>query len=152
MFALEMRERLGRRQRSRRGELANAWSEALRERCLPRKVRLAHGRAEQRIIVLRDEVQRLPHDGRLDDGAARELTLERVAFEARRACPDPDVRSGGPLRLHPDEALDHRGRREALALQEELPRERRAVQLALREDALGHYRSAMRASAALATV
>jgi hypothetical protein len=42
------------------------------------------------------------------------------------------------LRLHPDEALDDRDRREPLPLQQELARQRRAIQLAQGEDALGH--------------
>ncbi len=42
------------------------------------------------------------------------------------------------LRLHPDEALDHRLGREPLALEQQLPCKRRSVQLAEREDALGH--------------
>jgi hypothetical protein len=38
------------------------------------------------------------------------------------------------LRLHPHQALDHGRRREPLALQQELACERRAVQLAQRQD------------------
>ena len=50
----------------------------------------------------------------------------------------PTYGRGWPLRLHPDQPLDHRRRREPLPLEQELARERRAVQLAQREDALGH--------------
>ena len=121
-----------------RGERAHRRREAPRLRRLPREVRLAQRRAEERVVAPRDEVQRLPHHRRLDDGAARELALERLAPEARRARPDADVRRRRPLRLHPDQALDHRRRREPLPLEQELARERRAVQLAQREDALGH--------------
>ena len=59
-------------------------------------------------------------------------------------------RRGGrrrPLRLHPDEALDHGRRPDPLPLQQELARERRAVQLAQREDALGHGAHATRTPA-----
>ena len=83
-------------------------------------------------------MQRLSHHGRLDDRRVRELALERLAPEARRSRPDADVRGRRPLRLETDEPLDHRRRREPLPLEEDLPRERRAVQLAQREDALGH--------------
>jgi hypothetical protein len=44
------------------------------------------------------------------------------------------------LRLHADEALDDRDRGEPLRLEEELACERRAVQLAQRQDALGYGR------------
>ena len=121
-----------------RGERAHRRREALRDGRLVREVRLAERRPEERVVTPRDEVQRLPHHGRLDDGGARELALERLAPEARGARPDADVRRRRPLRLHPDQALDHRRRREPLPLQQELTRERRAVQLAKREDALGH--------------
>ena len=138
VLALEMRERFLRGHGTCRGERAHRRREALRGGRLPRKVRLAERRAEERVVAPCDEVQRLPHHGRLDDGGARELALERLAPEARRARPDADVRRRRPLRLHPDQALDHRRRREPLPLQQELTRERRAVQLAQREDALGH--------------
>jgi hypothetical protein len=64
--------------------------------------------------------------------------LERVAPEPRRARPDTDVRRLRRLRLHPDEALDHRRWRESRAVEEELPRECRAVQFSQREDSFGH--------------
>jgi hypothetical protein len=93
---------------------------------------------EERVVTFREEVQRLSHDVRLDDGDAGQVALERLAPEARRPRPDANVRGLWRLRLHPDQALDHRRRREPLSLQQELTRERRAVQLAQREDALGH--------------
>src|SRR5215213_1077115 len=107
-------------------------------RTLPREVRLAHPGPKERVVARRDEAQRLPHHGGLEDGASRELALERLAPEARRARPDADVRRRRPLRLHSDQALDHRLRQESLPLEQQLPGERRAVQLAQREDTLGH--------------
>jgi hypothetical protein len=83
-------------------------------------------------------MERLPHHERLDDAPAHELALERRAPKADRPRPDPDVRRRGPLRLHPDQALDHRLRREALPFEQKLARERGAVELAQREDALRH--------------
>ena len=53
-------------------------------------------------------------------------------------CRDGEQAVAEALRLQPDELLDHRGRREALSPQQELARERRPVQLAQREDPLGH--------------
>jgi hypothetical protein len=88
-------------------------------------------------------VQRLPRRGRPDDPGLPEQSLERPAPEPRRARPDTDVRSLRRLRLHPDEALDHRGWRESRAVEEELPRECRAVQFSQREDSFGHRPEAL---------
>jgi len=109
---------------------------ALRQ--LIREIGLAQGRTQECVVTPRDEVQRLPHHGRLDDGGARKVALERLAPKARRPSPDADVGRRRPLRLHPNEALDHRRRREPLTLQQELTRKRRAVQLAQSEHTLGH--------------
>src|SRR3954452_11067496 len=67
----------------------------------------------------------------------RTSSRSSAALEARRSRPDAEVRSGRPLRLHPDEPLDDRGRRKPLALEQQLARESRAVQLPQRERALG---------------
>src|SRR5215210_3413600 len=133
-----MREPFGHGYRARGGERAHRGGECLRPCALPREVRLAHRRAKKRVVVRRDEVQSLPHHGGLEDAASSELALERLAPEARRARPDADVRGRGPLRLHSDQALDHRLRQEPIPLEQQLPGERRAVQLAQREDTLGH--------------
>ena len=138
VLALQMSKSVRRRHRARRSERPNRRREPLRQARLGRKVRLAERRAQQRVVPSRDEVQRLPHHGRLDDLAARELPLERRAPEDRRPRPDPDIRCLRPLRLHPNEPLDHGGRREALPLEQQLARKRRAIELAQREDALGH--------------
>src|SRR5439155_24474531 len=73
-----------------------------------------------------------------DPGPRGELALGRLPAETGGARPDTDVGRLWRLRLHPDQPLDHRRRRESLSLQQHLTRERRAVQLAQREDALGH--------------
>ena len=130
VLALQVGERLCRRDGPPGCERAHRRGELLRPFRLPGEVRLAHGRPDERIVAPRDEVQRLPHRGRPDDRGLPEQALERPAPEPRRARPDADVRSLRRLRLHPDEALDHRRRRESRALEEELPRECRAVQLA----------------------
>ena len=54
------------------------------------------------------------------------------------ARPEPDVRRRRPLRLHAGEALDRGQHADLLALEQQLPRERRAVQLLQRQDALCH--------------
>ncbi|OLD98046.1 MAG: hypothetical protein AUG91_09970 [Actinobacteria bacterium 13_1_20CM_4_69_9] len=59
-------------------------------------------------------------------------------LETGHARPDPDVRRRRPLCLHPREPLDHRHRGESLALEQQLARERRAIQLAHREHAVRH--------------
>ena len=68
--------------------------------------------------------------------ARRPLELRDLeAFEPR---PEGDVRRGRPLRLERAEALDRARGGQARSLQQELPREQRAVQLPQREDAFGY--------------
>ena len=138
VLALELGKRLRRCDGAVTGQRAHRRGELLRPLRLPGEVRLAHRRADKRIVARGDEMQRPSHHRRLHDRGPPEQALERLAPEARRPRPDADVRRRRPLRLHPDQALDHRLRREPLPLQQELPRERRPVQLAQREDALGH--------------
>lgn len=133
-----MCERLGRGHWAFARDHPHRRREELRLGRLPREVRLAHRRPEERVVTAGDEMQRLPHEGCFDDRGARELALERRPPEARRPRPDADVRRRRPLCLHADQALDHRRRREPFPLQQELTRERCAVQLAQREHALAH--------------
>jgi hypothetical protein len=125
VLALQVGERLGRRDRSPGGECAHGRGELLRPFRLPGECR-----PDEPVVAPCDEVQRLPRRRRPDDRGLAEEPLERPAPEPRRARPDTDVRSLRRLRLHPDEALDHRRWRESRALEQELPRERCAVQLA----------------------
>jgi hypothetical protein len=106
VFSLEMRERLPAGHRPRTGERAHRGREAPGELALPREVRLAERRTDEPVVAPCHQVQRLPHHGRSDDGGTHELTLERLAPEARRARPDPDVRRRRRLRLHPHQPLD----------------------------------------------
>ena len=78
--------------------------------------------------------------------SAEERTVERLWTEAVQPRPQPDVRGGGELRLQPGDPLEGGHDAEAHALQEQLPSERRAVQLALRQDALGHASTLVRMS------
>jgi hypothetical protein len=138
VLALQVGERLRRRDGSPGCECAHRRGELLRPLRLP-----GEGRPDERIIAPRDEVQRRAHHRRPDDRGLPEQSLERPAPEARRARPDTDVRSLRRLRLHPDEALDHRRWRESRAMEEELPRECRAVQFSQREDSFGHRPEAL---------
>ena len=150
VLSLEMYECFLRRHRAGGlGEPADRGGESLRLRRLPREVRLAQCGAEERVVTPRDEMKRLTNHRGLDHGATCELALERFAPEARRACPDADVRRRRPLRLHSDEAFDHRSRRQPLPLEQELPRECRAAQLASCENALGHVSTPHSASSGL---
>ena len=97
---------------------------------------------EHRVVARGDEMQRPAHHGRLHHLAAQDRALERIAREARHARPEPDVRRRRPLRLHPGEPLDRWQHADALALEQQLPRERRAVQLPQRQDSFGHAHAA----------
>ena len=108
---------------------------------LLRVVRLAERRPQQRVVAHRDEVERPPHHRRFDESLTARARARAPAPEARRAGPDADVGRRRPLRLHPHQPLDHRHRGQPLPLQQELARERRAVQLPHREDTLGHART-----------
>ena len=119
-------------------ERADGRRELPRQLALPREVRLAERGPEERVVAPSDEVQGLPHHRGLEHRPAGELALERFAPEARRPRPDPHVGRLRRLGLHPDQPLDHRRRREPLPLQQELTGEGGAVQLAQREDAVGH--------------
>jgi len=70
------------------------------------------------------------------DGALH--SLERLAPEAGHTRPETDVGRGRPLRLEAGEALDGGNHRDLAPLEQELPRERRAVQLAQRQNVLCH--------------
>ena len=142
VLALEERERLGRGDGCPTPRALAPMARAASRPTSPTGVRLALRCAYQRIVASRHEMQRLPHRRRLDDRRSSQLALERLAPKARRARPDADVRRRRPLRLHADEAFDHRRRRQPFSLEQELAGERRAVQLAQREDSLGHAQAA----------
>ena len=100
--------------------------------------RLAHRRVQVREVARRDQVHRRPHQQRLDHVSPAQRPLERPALEAVEPRPQREVRRRGQLRLQPGEPLDRSDGREPLAAQQQLPQQRRPVQLALREDSLGH--------------
>ncbi len=92
VLALDVCERFPGGDGACRGQCADRGCESMRLRRLPWEVRLTQRRAQERVVMPRDQVQRLPHHRRLDHGATRELALERLAPEARRARPDAEVR------------------------------------------------------------
>ena len=144
VLTFEMSQGFLRRHRAGFRKHAHRGSEALRLRRLPTGDHLAHRRAEEPVVPQSDEMQRLPHHRRLDHRPTRELALERLAPEARRARPDADIRRRRPLRLHADEMLDHLCGRQSLPLEQELTRECCAAQLALCENARGHLSTLLR--------
>src|SRR6185436_7107011 len=89
----------------------------------------------------RDDVDRAAHECGLDHGASFECTREVVALEPAEARPEPDVRVRRVLILDPGNTLERARDRHAHALEQELAREQRAVQLALGERALRHGRT-----------
>jgi beta-lactam-binding protein with PASTA domain len=83
-------------------------------------------------------VDRHPHQRPLYDRAPLERAREVVALESGQARPEPDVRRGRVLRLDSAHALEGPWERELGALEQQLPREERAVQLPFRQHPLGH--------------
>jgi hypothetical protein len=78
----------------------------------------------------RSAVQRHP-----DRAPRLDRPRERLGPEVLEPRPERDVRVPRHLRLHRDEALDRRERGRAPPAQQELSREERAVQLAVRQHA-----------------
>ena len=99
---------------------------------------LADPDGERPVVARRHEVDRAAHERRLNDRAPLERAVERVALEAVEARPEADVRVRRVLVLDAADPLERAWDREARSLEQQLPREQRAVQLALREDALRH--------------
>ena len=69
--------------------------------------------------------------------SARVRSLELEPLQPR---PEPDVAGGRVLRLEPADLLDRARERHPRALEQQLAREQRAVELARREDALRQRR------------
>ena len=137
VLALQVGERLRGRDGSPGCERAHRRGELLRLFRLP-----GEGRPEERIVAPRDEVQRLPRRRRPDDGGLPEKSLERPA-------PEPVVRVQIPMYGACGDRACIPTRRsitavgESRAVEEELPRECRAVQFSQREDSFGHGRGTL---------
>lgn len=83
----------------------------------------------RRVFARRDEVERGAHQSRLHDLAAVDGNGEPVALESREARPQCDIWGWCPLPLKAGESLDCVDHVQLLALQEELTRQQRTVQL-----------------------
>jgi len=141
VLPLEMLEGGLHRQRSLLGELANPrhGQERVREVRLVEPGRhVAQRRPEDGIVARGEQVERPSHHRRLHDLSLAERPLERLAPETGHTRPETDVGRGRPLRLEAGEALDGGNHPDLASLEQELPRERRAVQLAQRQNALCH--------------
>jgi hypothetical protein len=82
------------------------------------------------------------HQRSLDDPAPLEPPRQRIALESLDPRPEADVTGGRVLRLEAADPLDRALDRRSRALEQELAREKRPVQLIVRQDALGHFRDA----------
>ena len=88
-----------------------------------------HRRVEGRVVVGGDGVEGDAHDRCLHDRPVGEGVVEARAVEPFDAVPQPEVRRGGLLRLQRDDPAHGVGRVDRLPPQQQLPRQRRPVQL-----------------------
>ena len=102
----------------------------------PIALRRADRNRERPVVASRDDVDRAAHERRLNDGSTLEGPGEIVPSEAVEARPQPDVGVRRVLVLDTADSLERARDRQAGALEQELSREQRAVQLAPREGSL----------------
>ena len=107
----------------------------------PRAAVLSDARGERPVVARRDHVDRAAHQRALDDRSPLQRLRQLRAFEAFEPRPQPDVGGRRVLRLHPAHPLDRPRERRARALQQHLPSQQGAVQLAFGQRPLGHRRS-----------
>ena len=88
---------------------------------------------ERPVVAARDEVDRGPHQRRLDDRPPLERARECVALEPVQPRPQADVHRGRVLRLDPADPLERPRDRRPRPLQQVLAGEEGPVQVALRE-------------------
>ena len=91
-------------------------------------------RLEPKCVPRGDQVDRVAHERETHRPPALDESRQLVSPKAFEARPQRDVRLIGCLCLHPDEALDHRSRGEALAFQQELTRQEGAVEVTRAHD------------------
>jgi hypothetical protein len=94
----------------------------------PAQRRLERG-VQHPVVTGMHRVQRDPHQGRLDDGAVGEGLVQLRGLEPGHPVPQRDVRRRRVLRLDRDDAVNRLRHGQPLAVQQELPGQRRAVQL-----------------------
>jgi len=100
---------------------------------------LEHGldeRPEQQAVVRRHEVDRPAHHADPHGRTSLEQIRERLAAEALEPRPECRIRVVRHLGLHADEVPHRFERRQGRALEQELPGERRPVQLAVAQHLL----------------
>jgi hypothetical protein len=85
-------------------------------------------------------VERRAHQRGLDDRTLAEGPIEPGRVEVDEPRPEREIRRRRLLRLEPAERLDGRGRVEVGPLEEQLPRQRRPVDRAIREDRMAGSR------------
>jgi hypothetical protein len=114
----------------------------LRRVLLPRAqpqlaARVAHGAGERPVVARRDEVDRDPHQRALDDLALLQGLRQRDGGEVPQPRPQPEVHRRRVLGLDTAQPLERVRRRSVRALQQQLPREQRPIELPPAERAHG---------------
>ena len=104
----------------------------------PGPARLAHAERVAPVLAPRYDVDRRPHERRLDDGPLLEGLGQRRTTEAGEPGPQPDVARRRVLRLEPADLLDGVLERDRRAFEQQLAGEQRAVEGAAGQDAFGH--------------
>ncbi len=99
---------------------------------------LSHGQGGGPPVLRGDEVDGAPQERSLYDGAVGQGQGEVLTSEPLHPRPQSDVHRRRVLRLEPAHALEGAGDGGPRTLEQKLAREERAVELALREDALAH--------------
>ncbi len=92
--------------------------------------RADHRRVQWRVVVERHGVQRDPHEGRLDHRRVPERGVELAGVERREPGPEREVGRGRLLGLQRHDAPDALGHGQRDALEQQLPGEQRAVEVA----------------------
>jgi hypothetical protein len=107
------------------------------EPCLPTRVAGA-GREEQEVAG-RYDVDRRPHQGRLHGPPLLQRLGQRLATEVSQAAPESNVRRRRILALQAGNALERLGQRHPPALEQQLPRQQRAVERPRRERSVSRH-------------
>ena len=105
---------------------ADCRPEAVRERGLQR-------RAQERVVRRRHQMDRDAHERGAHHFASMDEVEQIALLEALEARPEPHERRLRDLGLQTHQPFEHLERRRALAREQHLPRERRAIELAQRE-------------------
>ena len=108
----------------------------LRPRPQPQRAsHVARGERERPEVRARDEVDRHAHERRLHHGPLDERVGQRLPLEALEPGPQADVHRRRVLRLDPADRLERPWQRHPAAVEQQLAREQRPVELAPRQGA-----------------